>query len=306
MFVLSFTGMSWFAGYQLNMKCDLHIHTTHSGMCTVPVMDRVCRECYTQPEAAYRKLKGLGMDLVTVTDHDSIGAVQELGRYSDFFLSQEVTVTTPSGGEAHVGVYDITERQHVEIQARRNDLPRLIAYLNEQQRFFSINHVFSSLTGARTVADFELFEREFPALEARNAAMLRIANRSASKLARRWGKTQLAGSDAHALGSIGRAYTVVPGARNRDEFFAGLRAGNSQIAGGHGSYFLLTAEVLSIVGSMIRENPASLALAPLAALIPLVVLGNYGKELIFAHRWRSYFGLGRGAEVGAPVAEAAG
>jgi hypothetical protein len=246
------------------------------------------------------------MDLVTVTDHDSIGAVAELGRHPDFFLSQEVTVTMPGGGEAHVGVYDITERQHVEIQARRTDVPRLIAYLNEQQRFFAINHVFSSLTGTRAVSDFELFQREFPALEVRNAAMLRVANRSAAKLARRWGKAQLGGSDAHALRSVGRAYTVVPGARSKEEFFAGLRAGQSQVQGGHGSYFLLTAEVLSIVGSMIRDNPATLALAPIAALIPLVVLGNYGKEVMFAHRWRSHFGLGRGAELGAPVAEAAG
>ena len=76
-----------------------------------------------------------GMDLVTVSDHDSIGAAETLGRHPDFFLSEEVTCRMPSGNELHVGVYDITERQHMEIRACGDDLPRLVAYLNEQQTF---------------------------------------------------------------------------------------------------------------------------------------------------------------------------
>src|SRR5258706_16411994 len=119
------------------MRCDLHVHTIHSGMCTVPVMRKLCRECYSEPEAAYEKLKRVGMDLVTVTDHDSIDACENLRRHADFFLSEEVTCTTPSGTEAHVAVYDITERQHIEIQRRRNDLPSLIAYLEEQNILFA-------------------------------------------------------------------------------------------------------------------------------------------------------------------------
>ena len=35
----------------------------------------------------------------------------------------------PSGTQIHVGVYDITERQHIEIQRRRNDLIALLMYL---------------------------------------------------------------------------------------------------------------------------------------------------------------------------------
>ena len=116
----------------------------------------------TIPLAVYQKLKRLGMDLVTVTDHDSIDAAEPLRRFPDFFLSEEVTCRMPSGTELHVGVYDITERQHVEIQRRRNDLESLAAYLDEQRLFFSANHVFSSLTGRRAVADFECFERIFP------------------------------------------------------------------------------------------------------------------------------------------------
>jgi predicted metal-dependent phosphoesterase TrpH len=140
-------------GYEEGMRCDLHVHTLHSGMCTVPVLRRICRESYSDPRAVYETLKRRGMDLVTITDHDSIDAAESLRSYPDFFLSEEVSAISPSGTEMHVGVYDIQERHHLELQRLRADLLSLIAYLDEQQIFFTINHVYSSLTGRRTEAD---------------------------------------------------------------------------------------------------------------------------------------------------------
>src|SRR5579864_7728836 len=113
------------------MRCDLHVHTRHSGMCTIPVLRRICRESYNDPDAVYETLKRRGMNLVTVTDHDSIDAAEKLRRYPDFFLSEEVTCTTPSNTEIHVGAYNINDRDHVELQRRRKDVPALAAYLQE-------------------------------------------------------------------------------------------------------------------------------------------------------------------------------
>src|SRR6266700_7711525 len=104
-----------------HMRCDLHVHTRHSGMCTIPLLRHVCRESYNEPLAVYHKLKVAGMDLVTITDHDSIDAVEALRSRPDFFLSEEVTCTLPSGTELHIGVYDMTERDHIELQRRRHD-----------------------------------------------------------------------------------------------------------------------------------------------------------------------------------------
>src|SRR5215470_6188641 len=131
----------------LVMRCDLHVHTRHSGMCTIPLLRRVCRESYNEPAAVYEKLKRLGMDLVTITDHDSIDAVEELRSRPDFFLSEEVTCTLPSGTKMHVGVYDIAEGDHVELQRRCDDFESFSAYVAEQRIFCSANHIFSSLTG---------------------------------------------------------------------------------------------------------------------------------------------------------------
>ncbi len=267
------------------MRCDLHVHTRHSGMCTVPVLDRVCRESYTAPRPLYEMLKQRGMDLVTVTDHDSIDAVEELRRHPDFFLSEEVTAISPDGTEMHIGVYDIQEWHHTEIQRRRKDLPALCAYLSEQQLFFTINHVYSSLTGRRTEADFALFARHFPGVEALNGQIPKLNNRRATELAESWGKAVIGGSDAHTVASLGRTCTRVAGARTKQEFLDGLRAGQASLIGESGSYWKLTQAVWSLGSAMMREKPWTLFLLPLTALVPAVILANCLREFAFVSRW---------------------
>ena len=195
------------------MRCDLHVHSVASGMCSTPGLNRICRESYNDATEVYKRLKTLGMAIVTITDHDSIDAVEILRKYPDFFLSEEVTVRMPTGTEVHVGVYDIRERDHVEIQRRRNDFISLVMYLTERRLFFSVNHVFSSLTGHRDERDFDWFASYVPALEARNGQMCRKANADAANLAARFGKVAIAGSDSHAIAGVGLTHTEVPGAR---------------------------------------------------------------------------------------------
>ena len=268
-----------------NMKCDLHVHSLHSGMCTTPLLDRICRESYNDPIELYGHLKNRGMDLVTLTDHDSIGAADVLRGQPGFFVSEEVTCRMPSGTTVHIGVYDLTERQHVEIQRRRDDVVRLLAYLTERRLLFSINHVFSSLTGRRDLADFSWFEDYFPAVETRSGQMLPYHNRQAERFARRLGKVGLGGSDSHAMASAGSAYTEVPGARDKDEFLQGVKAGRAVVHGENGNYFKLTGDVLWIVGKMIQEDPWKALLCPLAIFLPLATLATMLDEMLFARRW---------------------
>lgn len=275
-------------GLQGDMRCDLHVHTRHSGMCNVPLMSRICRECYNDPEAVYETLKRRGMDLVTVTDHDSIDAIETLRRHPDFFLSEEVTCVTPSGTEIHVGVYGVEERHHFQLQSRRKDVPSLTAYLREQKLFFSINHVFSSLTGRRTGRDFELFEDEFPAIETLNGHIPAKNNRCADRLALDWGKAAVGGSDAHTLPSLGSTYTEVPEARNSTEFLEGLRQGGGRPVGACGDYWKLTSTVLGIGWGMVRERFWPVLLAPLFLAVPAVTLGNYVSEVVFQQKWSRY------------------
>jgi predicted metal-dependent phosphoesterase TrpH len=267
------------------MKCDMHVHTVHSGMCTIPVLRQFCRESYNSPEALYESLKGQGMDLVTVTDHDSIDAVESLRRHPDFFLSEEVTCHLPSGSEIHVGVYDLNERQHIEIQRRASDFFSLHAYLTEQDLLFSANHIFSSLTGRRASEDFEWFRDAFPAIEARNGCMLERCNQAAVQFAEAYGKSPIGGSDAHAVMSLGSCWTEVTGARNKGEFLLALRRGLGKVDGQSGNFWKLTRDVLWIGSKMMRENPATLPIVCLSPLAPIVTLVNYLMEVRFAQKW---------------------
>jgi predicted metal-dependent phosphoesterase TrpH len=267
------------------VKCDMHVHSYYSGPCTTALVSSFCRESYSNPEEVYDRLRRRQMNLFTLTDHDAIDGSERLRRYPDFFLSEELTCQMPSGTQVHIGVYDIHERQHVQLQQRRNDLVSLLMYLSERRIFFSVNHVFSSVTGRRELEDFIWFQEYFPAVETRNSHMLESANRHAATLARRWEKVGIAGSDAHALPSVGTAYTEVPGARDKEEFFAGLKAGKGRVAGESGSFSKLTRDVFLIAWEMMHEKSWTALFAPLAVLVPVVTYWNYHDERAFSRHW---------------------
>jgi predicted metal-dependent phosphoesterase TrpH len=254
-------------------------------MFTAPVLNRFCRESYNDPHEVYNLLKKRGMSVVTLTDHDSIEAAEGLRSHPDFFLSEEVTVRMPSGTEMHLGVYGLTEKDHLEIQKRRTDFLSLLMYLTERKLFFSVNHVFSGLTGRRAEEDFRWFESYVPAYETRNGKMWKEANANAERLATRLGKIGIAGSDSHALFGVGLTYTEVPGARTVVDFFSGLRAGRGRILGEHGSCGGITIEVLSIVKSLFLDNPLCFLLSPLVLLVPAFTLNHWINEIRFCKKW---------------------
>lgn len=287
------------------MRCDLHVHTTHSGMCTEPFLRLIARESYNDPLALYAILKSRGLDLVTVTDHDSIDAAESLRKYPDFFLSEEVTCTSPSGTVFHVGVFDIRESHHVELQRRRDDLPRFLAYLNEQDLLFSANHVFSGLTGPRTAADFDHFALSFPAIETRNGQMPRSSNRFAATFARRSAKIPIGGSDAHTLAATAKTFTEVRAARNKEEYFEGLRAARCVPCGEHGDYWKLTRAICVIGLSALADRPWLFPLAPLVFAIPAFTLAHSMCERAFAQRWADHLNGASAPSCASPAPEVA-
>jgi predicted metal-dependent phosphoesterase TrpH len=254
-------------------------------MCETPGLSRFCRESYNQPIDVYSCCTHRGMSLVTITDHDSIDAAETLRRYPDFFLSEEVTCQLPGRNLVHLGVYNLSERDHTEIQRRRSDFIALVMYLSERKLYFSANHIFSGLTGPRERDDFQWLASYVPAVEVRNGQMLPYTNESALGFASRYRKTPIAGSDSHTLAGIARTFTEVSGARSADDFFAGLRAGHGRVRGAHGNYCKLTADIFRIAAGMFREKPWALALLPLAPLIPIVTAAHWLNELRFCRKW---------------------
>jgi predicted metal-dependent phosphoesterase TrpH len=280
------------------MRCDLHVHSWYSGRAEVPVLEHVGRECYSDPLEVYERAKRRGMDLVTLTDHDTIDGALRLAHLPDAFVGEEITLRLAAGRQLHVNVFGIEERQHRQLQARRSDPEALFAFLAEQRIPAAVNHLFSALTGARELADLRLPLGRLALVETLNGAMPESHNERARLVARESRMAAVGGSDAHSLAHVARAFTTVPGARTKHEFLAGLQAGLCVPSGRSGSYARLTTEVARIFAAGYAETlrelqagvvsplrlAASTLLAPLLPLIPLFTLAVYARELDFGRR----------------------
>lgn len=285
------------------MRADLHVHSRRSGAVDLPLLRHFGNECYSEPRAVYEQARRRGMDLVTLTDHDSIEGALELARLPGTFVSEEVTCELPGGRCLHLGVWGLDEGQHARIAAARRDAEALFAYLAEQRLPFCVNHLFSALTGRRALRDFHVALAAAPLVETRNGMMSSVINAYASQAGTEAGSPGVGGSDAHTLASVARSYTVVEGARTREEFLDGLRRGFALAAGSSGSYARLTADVARVFAGGCRDNarralegPAALArfalmlaALPVVPLIPAVTAWIYLHERAFAARhWREF------------------
>ncbi len=295
------------------MRCDLHVHTLYSGAVNLPLLRHVSRECYSRPSEVYETARARGMDLVAITDHDTIDGAVLLADRPDFIVGEEVTCELPGGRRLHVGVWGLNERQHETIAVRRRDAEALFAYLHEQGLPAALNHPFSPMTGSRSSQDIRCGLAGLPLVEGLNSMMPAVSNHFATRAAAAARRGTIGGSDAHAIGSVARAYTEVPGARNRDEFLAGLRAGAGVARGASGSYGRLTSDVVHVflgtvveVSGEVRRDlrriarAARLALVvPVLPLLPLITLVNFTRERVGARRIQLAF------ELDEPAAEAA-
>lgn len=237
------------------LRADLHVHSYHSGYASHLKFLRT-RDCYSEPEAVYRVAKARGMDLVTITDHDSIdGCLEFLDRHPDapdFFISEEIECWMPGAPiKVHIGAYGIDERIHAGVQPLRRNVFDVVAYLRQQHVVYSLNHLFFFYRRQIPLEKYVTAMLDaFPAFEMRNGAMLRehnelietvVAGRAAA----------IGGSDAHTLRRVGTTFTEAEG-RTREEFLDSLRAGRTRVGGRHGTTADIAAEIYGVVGCYLQ------------------------------------------------------
>jgi len=178
------------------------------------------------------------MDLVTITDHDSIeGCLDFLNKYPDrtrdFFIGEEVTTCMPEfKTNIHVGVYDITEAQHTEITRLKKCFDELLAYLKNNRIIYVLNHFFLGFPERQHGRRFvEKMLQSFDLFEAVNGAISNRQNQLLTQMIPRFpGKAVVAGSDSHTLLRLGSCYTLGQG-KTKEEFLENLHAGRVSIAG---------------------------------------------------------------------------
>jgi predicted metal-dependent phosphoesterase TrpH len=219
------------------------------------------RDCYSRPEDIYRVAKARGMDLVTITDHDSIdGCLEFLDRHPaapDFFISEEVSCRLPKGDvEVHFGVYGLTERLHAELQPLRRDAFQVAARLREAGVFFVLNHLLHFYRRQLPLHEYLRLLDEVPGVEARNGTMIADHNELVERVAAEWSPglplSMVGGSDAHTLRRIARTWTEAP-AGDVASFLLSLRERRSRAGGAHGGTASVAGDAYGVVARYVAS-----------------------------------------------------
>lgn len=277
------------------LRADLHVHTCHSTQNgTIPFLR--ARDCYSKPEDVYRVAKRRGMDLVAITDHDSIdGALELMARRpgaGDIIVGEEITCWFPGSAlEVHIAAYDMTEALHREIQPLRRNVFEVAGCLRAAGVFFALNHLLHFYREQVALEEYLRLLDEVPALEVRNGTMLPGHNLLIEAIAARWRPLHggrlavVAGSDAHTLRRVGRTWTSAPGA-TRAAFMASLRAGHGEPGGDHGGVRVVAGDaygvVSSYIASLVTGSPADVRSWRRAGCLAFSVVSLPGQVLPLA------------------------
>lgn len=218
-------------------KADLHCHSTASAVAGLGVQRAVgLPECATPPEEVYALAKRRGMDVVTITDHDTIDGCLEIADRPDVFVSVELTARFRDEPQAvHVLCWDITPDDHEWLQAHRDDLERCAEELRARDIACALAHPFYAVAAPLTPAHRARLARLFPVWETRNGSRAPELNAPAAIYIETHGGTGVGGSDDHAGVDIGRTWTATPAAATPGEFLAHVVAGRAEACGDQGS-----------------------------------------------------------------------
>jgi hypothetical protein len=230
-------------------KVDLHVHTTSRDSLFVPGKNSQGRGASSMVKHLFSRARSRGMRFVTITEHNTVAPSLLLRDFwpDEAFSGVEVTALFPEdGGRAHLLIYGLQETEFEEIQRIRKDIYEVREYVKERQIAYSVAHAVHSVeVKDLTVVHLEKLLLLFDIFEIVNggcsygsnhlwANLLRsLTPDCVDRLAKKhpirpissdpWIKGFTGGSDDHANGSIGNAYTVAP-ARSVDEFLDYLRS----------------------------------------------------------------------------------
>jgi len=242
------------ADFRTGFAIDLHVHSRHSTRPSQWVLQRMgCPESFTKPRMIYDIARSRGMDLVTITDHNTIAGALEIAHLPGVFVSEEITTYFPDDRcKLHVLAYNITEAQHGEFQRLRENVFHLVPYLRSQGIVHVLAHPLFAVNGKLTPSHFERALLLFNTLELngsrdafQNQALRRIAENLGPEqllqLADKhgiepfgptpWKKALVAGSDDHSSLGIARMFTRFEGPASVERLLAAIPAGQGRIEG---------------------------------------------------------------------------
>jgi len=187
---------------------DLHMHTSHSSDCSIPVEDLL----------DHAETEGLGA--IAITDHNVFaGAIEgaELAKSRNVIVIPGEEVKTDGQGEL-IGLF------------LRHEIPRgmsfsdTVAAIREQEGLVYVPHPFDRMHAIPDPATLHRHLPEIDVFEVYNARLLFEGfNDEALRFARKYGLLAGAGSDAHVLPGVGTGALRMRRFNGPEEFMLSLR-----------------------------------------------------------------------------------
>jgi len=259
-------------------KCDLHIHSRYSARSEEWLFRRLdFPDSYSDPRELHRQLLERGMDFVTITDHDTIEGCLQIVHLPQSFISEQITTYFPQDPcKVHILAWGISEAQHEEIVAVRDNVYELQKYLAATQIAHAVAHPLYSINGQLAASHLErliLLFKHFEAVNGlRDALLSELAQNLFGSLTREkidkltdrhnlvpthpepWQKTFTGGSDDHGGKFIASAWTETPPADSAEKFLAHVRAGTCSAQGNGGTPLALSHGFYNTVSCFIQDR----------------------------------------------------
>ena len=253
-------------------RVDLHCHSTASAVAKLGVQTALgLPECATPPEEVYALAKRRGMDFVTITDHDTIDGALAIADRPDVFVSEELTVAfRGEPQQVHVLCLGITPDDHEWLQAHRDDVEVVAAYLHEREITCALAHPFYAVAAPLTPRHRRRLAELFGIWEVRNGARDAELNLPAAIYIETHGGTGVGGTDDHAGIDIGRTFSETPFAATPAEFLAHVRAGRVQARGDQGSAARWAHNAMALAVRALGRGAADGAAPDPAAVLRMV------------------------------------
>lgn len=191
----------------MELRIDLHLHTTLSQDSTVTLED------------AIGGCQGLGLDGFAATNHDVLTRIPESAPVDSGLIILPGIEIKAEG--IHIGAFDINELIEGNL-----GLGETIDRIHDQGGFAVICHAHSVL--GTWLNRKNIVEAGFDLVEVANAYQFpyRMMVEMNRRLARRLRLPETGGSDSHIPGTVGRAYTVLEAEeRSTDGVLDALRKG---------------------------------------------------------------------------------
>ncbi len=257
---------------------DLHLHSRYSARSAEWVFRRIdFPDSTSDPRELYRRLREAGRTFVTLTDHNRIDGVLTIADQPGVFISEQITTQFPEDrARVELLAWGITEAQHREIQAARENIYDLQRYLAQAGIVHAVAHPLYRLDDRLSAGNVEkliLLFRHFEGLNGLRHALLgtvteyllsRLTPEKIDELANRhslapthpqaWKKILVGGSDDHGGLFPGCAWTTTPDAATPCEFLAHVAQGRCEPSGRGGTPLALSHGLYNTIYSFARDK----------------------------------------------------